>query len=130
MADNFKLGPISVVMLGVEDVQRSLRFYRDVLGLKLTTQFEGFAFFETGSATLVLSEGLAKHTKQGAGATEVVFSVDGVREHYQTLVDRGVDFVQAPRVATGTQWVANFRDPDGHRLSLFGAERRSQGTSA
>lgn len=129
MADNFKLGAISVVMLGVQDVQRSLKFYRDVLGLKLATQFESFAFFETGSATLVLSEGLARHTGQGAGATEVVFNVDGVREHYQTLVDRGVTFIQAPRVATGTQWVANFQDPDGHRLSIFGAEHRSQAAS-
>lgn len=125
MADDFKLGAISVVMLGVQDVQRSLRFYHDVLGLKLATQFEGFAFFNTGSATLVLSEGLAKHTGQGAGAMEVVFNVDGVREHYQALVDRGVSFIQAPRVATGMQWVANFQDPDGHRLSIFGAERRS-----
>ena len=126
MADNFQLGAISVVMLGVKDVQRSLQFYRDVLGLKLATQFESFAFFQTGSATLVLSEGLAQHTGQGAGATEIVFSVDGVREHYQALVERGVTFIQEPRVATGTQWVANFQDPDGHRLSIFGAERRSQ----
>jgi len=37
VADNFKLGAISVVMLGVQDVQRSLPFYRDVLGLKLLT---------------------------------------------------------------------------------------------
>lgn len=129
MADNFKLGAISVVMLGVQDVQRSLEFYRDVLGLKLATQFESFAFFDTGSATLALSEGPARHAGTTAGATEVVFSVDGVREHYQALLDRGVTFIQAPRVATGTQWVANFQDPDGHRLSIFGAERRREAAS-
>ncbi len=125
-----KIDKISVVMLGVKDVQRSLAFYRDVLGLKLTAQFEGFAFFDAGGVTLALSQSLAQSTGQGAGATEVVLSVDGVRESYEALRGRGVEFTHEPRVVTGTQWAANFTDPDGHRLSIFGSERRTQGASA
>lgn len=38
------------------------------------------------------------------------------------LEARGVTFLNEPRNVTGNQWAANFRDPDGHLLSIFGPE--------
>lgn len=54
------------------------------------------------------------------GATEVVFQVDDVQAAFDALRKRGVAFDSAPHNATGSEWAANFRDPDGHRLSIFG----------
>ncbi len=125
MPDDVKLGQITTVLLGVQDVKRSLEFYRDKLGLAVRALFEGFAFLDTGATTLVLSEGLARALQKGAGATEVVFAVDGVRDTYEGLRDKGVEFVNEPRVISGTQWGVNVRDPDGHILSLMGPERRA-----
>jgi catechol 2,3-dioxygenase-like lactoylglutathione lyase family enzyme len=122
MAEPFRLSKIGVIMLGVADVAKSAAFYRDRLGLKLAMQFEGFAFFDTGGATLVLNSGLAKATGRGAGATEVVFSVEHVRAAYDALRTQGVEFVNEPRVASPPNWVASFQDPDGHILSIFGPE--------
>ncbi|HZQ92615.1 MAG TPA: VOC family protein [Terriglobales bacterium] len=121
---------IATVVLGVSDVQRSVAFYRDTLGLKLTGQIEALAFLDGGGLMLVLSEPLARHLGQGAGASEVVFGVDGVREHYDMLRERGVKFTVEPRVINGAQWAANFDDPDGHHLCIFGSERRSRETGA
>lgn len=123
-SNEVKLGQISTVLLGVQDVKRSLEFYRDKLGLTMRAQFEGFAFMDTGAVMLVLSEGLARATQKGPGATEVVFAVDGVRENYQALKDQGVEFIHEPRQISGPQWGANFRDPDGHFLSILGPETR------
>jgi len=123
MDPNFKLNKIGVVMLGIRDLASSVAFYRDKLGLRLASQFEGFAFFEGGGVTLALSEGLARaHGSSGplAGATEVVFSVDDVRAAHQALAERGVNFTHEPRVVSGPMWGANFNDPDGHGLSIFG----------
>jgi len=53
-----------------------------------------------------------------------VFSVEGVREAYDALRSRGVRFIAEPRNVTGPMWSANFSDPDGHGLSLFGPERK------
>jgi len=36
-----------------------------------------------------------------------------------------VTFMNEPRPVTGDRWAANFRDPDGHLLSIFGPERRA-----
>jgi methylmalonyl-CoA/ethylmalonyl-CoA epimerase len=127
MDTDFKLNKVGVVMVGVRDLASSVVFYRDKLGLTLVSQFEGFAFFNGGGVTLALSEGLARaHCPSGpvAGATEVVFSVDDVRAAYQELAERGVSFTHEPRVVSGPMWAANFNDPDGHRLSAFGPERK------
>jgi glyoxylase I family protein len=118
---NFKLSQIGVVMLGVQDLAKSLAFYRDTLGLAVTGEVPGeFAFLNCGGVTLGLNHPLAKHTGQGPGATEVVFSVADVTAAFEALKGRGVQFTHEPHVATGPMWVANFNDPDGHRLSVFG----------
>ena len=119
----FRLSRVGTILLGVKDVGRSLAFYRDTLGLAMTAQFEGFAFFNGGGVTLALSEGLARALPQLAGAFEVVFQVDGVSEAYEALRERGVKFRIEPRQVAGPNWAANFDDPDGHHLSVFGPEK-------
>ena len=119
---NYKIPPVSILMLGVKQLAESVPFYRDVLGMTAKQQFEGFAFFEAGPITLVLSESLARASASTAGAMEVVFTVDRVRTHYDTLRARGVEFLAPPFQVNGPMFAANFRDPNGHTLSLFGPE--------
>jgi len=120
----FKLDKISTVMLGVREIARAVSFYRDTLGLAVQFEIPGFSFFNLGGVTLCLSEPLAKALggpgQQLAGATELVFSVDDVQRAYEALVAQGVKFFREPHNVTGTQWAANFEDPDGHKLSIFG----------
>ena len=123
MTTTFYLPPISMIMLGVRDLEQSRIFYEDRLGLKVSQKIPGYIFFETGAVTLVLSEALAKQLSLVAGATEVIFSVNDVRSYYQALITRGVEFTQEPHNVAGPMWAANFRDPDGHLLTLFGPER-------
>ena len=37
-------------------------------------------------------------------------------------VERGVTFLNEPRCVDGVSWAADFSDPDGHVLSIFGPE--------
>jgi len=122
---HFKLTKIGVVMLGVQDLARSAAFYRDTLGLSVQMEIPGFTFLDGGGVTLALSQPLARATGQAAGATEVVFSVEDVTAAYEALRANGVTFTQAPRNVAGSNWAANFQDPDGHRLSIFGPEHKS-----
>jgi len=117
---DYKLTQVSVVMLGVHDVARSLAFYRDKLGLTVQREIPGFAFLNAGAVTLCLSEPAAKVRGQVAGAGEVVFSVEDVSAAYQALRGKGVEFTHEPRSITPTTRVANFDDPDGNHLSLYG----------
>jgi catechol 2,3-dioxygenase-like lactoylglutathione lyase family enzyme len=103
-------------------MDRSLAFYRDKLGLELKGQNEGFAFLDGGGVMLCLSEALGRLGSPIPGATEVVFSVGDVWGAHKALRARGVEFTLEPRTVTGPMWAANFDDPDGHKLSIFGPE--------
>ncbi len=122
---DFKLTQISVVMLGVHDVKRSLGFYRDKLGLEVQREIPGFAFVNADAITLCLSEPAAKLRGQVAGAGEIVFSVEDVTTAYQALRGKGVQFTHEPRNVTPATWVANFDDPDGNHLSICGPQSKS-----
>ncbi|MCY4107738.1 MAG: VOC family protein [Chloroflexi bacterium] len=120
-ADNgWKLRKIGHVMLGCADVRRSLDFYNGLLGLEIKAKIPGFAFLDTGAVTLCLSEPLARFSGSLEGATEVVFTVDDIDQACERLRERGIEFIAGPHQATDTEWSAIFRDPDGHKLSIFG----------
>lgn len=116
----FKLGNIGVVMLGVTDMDRSAAFYRDRLGLEVMVVEPNLAFAKAGGITLGLSKGLAAIANPVAGAVEIVFSVHDVDAAHAALKQKGVTFVREPRQVTANEWAANFTDPDGHHLSIFG----------
>ena len=111
---------VSVVMVGVTDMARSVAFYRDVLGLKLTSKVNSFSFFDAGGTTLALSTAHAQASENITGATEIVFGVESVQKTYESLKAQGVRFRSEPRDVNGQEWSAAFADPDGHVLSIFG----------
>ena len=119
------LSRISAVMLGVRDLPQSLAFYRDKLGLTVIMQEASLALLQCGTVILGLSRGHVNLAQQVVGATEVVFAVDNVRAAHQALSANGISFTTEPRQATQTDWVAHFKDVDGHLLSIFGPEGKA-----
>jgi catechol 2,3-dioxygenase-like lactoylglutathione lyase family enzyme len=118
----FRLSKVSVVILAVTDLNRAVEFYRDRLGLKLVRTHEDFAFFDAGGITIALRGGRPKVDPAALLASEISFEVEHVKPAYQALRALGVEFQREPMVVTGTTWAANFRDPDGHVLSISGPE--------
>lgn len=118
--ETLQLNGIHAIMLGVRELAPALEFYRDILGLKVKMQEAQIALLEAGPITLGLSLGHVRMAPDVAGATEVVFQVDNVRAARNALAGRGISFLSEPRQATPTDWVAHFKDPDGHLLSIFG----------
>src|SRR5450432_3250749 len=132
-----QLTRIVSVMLGVQDLEASTRFYTETLGLKATLQSPFIVLLDAGSVILGLSPGLARMAAQPAGqksehqkiedqkingATEVSFAVDNIRSAHADLQNLGVTFLNDPRQVTDKEFAVHFRDPDGHLLSIFGPE--------
>ncbi len=118
----FKLSKVGIIMLGVSDLARSKAYYCDQLGMEVQTEFEGFVFLNGGGVTLALNTGVWNALGKQPGATNVVFQVESVKAAYEGLLARDVEFMGGPINVNGPQWAANFRDPDGHLLSVFGPE--------
>jgi uncharacterized protein len=118
---------ISIITLGVRDLDRSLRFYRDGLGLPTTwTSEKGIIFFRTAGVCLALypiSE-LAKDISPQTPADRAKFS--GITLAHNVRQKHEVDEVlEQARKAGGkiekpgqdTFWggySGYFSDPDGH----------------
>jgi len=111
---------ITLIVLGVSDLQKSIAFYRDKAGFDLRNQFEALAFFSAGPITLMLNGGLRRSGGPLAGAMEMVVSAESVTASHRQLVERGCSFINEPREVTPGSWAATFSDPDGHWLTLFG----------
>ena len=112
---------LHAVMLGVRDVDASVAFYTEKLGLTPCGRFEDFAFVEASGSMLVLSAQLFRtRPPSGSVPVEIVLGVGGVRDAYERLRARGVTFLSEPHSIDGTNDVANFEDLDGHLFSLYG----------
>ncbi len=121
-AASFKLSRIGIIMLSVTDVARSVEFYRDRLGLTVAFAAGEFALLDAGGTTLAL-RGVARLAPAEDVRTELVFQVDDVTDAHRALTARGVAFRVEPRVVSGDDFAADFRDPDGHVLSIFGKKK-------
>ena len=120
MSTNVKLSRVGYLMIPVRDMARSLAFYRDALGLAVRFAGDEFAFLDGGGVAVALRKAGNLGPASADHFIEVVFEVDGIDAAYESLRARGVEFRNAPRPATGDRYAADFRDPDGHVLSIFG----------
>ena len=119
MAGDLGKGIVAIV-IGVTDLERSIAFYRDTLGLTLQFRSEGLAFFAAGQVSLLLNREAARIRQPVAGAIEVVFGVENVNATWRDLVAKGITVFREPRQATEREWSGILTDPDGHLLSIFG----------
>ena len=113
---------VSMISLGVTDMDRSMKFYSETLGLQLVRETEPgqVAIFRAGEITITLNKPLAQASKQIVGAVEVIFNVDSVEASHRSLAAKGCVFKAAPHELFSGTWGATFSDPDGHLLTLLG----------
>jgi catechol 2,3-dioxygenase-like lactoylglutathione lyase family enzyme len=113
---------IGQIHVSVSDIDRSVAFYRDVLGARLLFQVPGqpMAFFDLDGVRLYLG---APESPDFRSTPILYFTVEDVDEAYAVLRDRGVTFADAPHVVHRTEStelrMAFFHDPDGTNLAIM-----------
>lgn len=116
---------LSVVTLGVRDLARSLRFYRDVLGWPTDAQAEdGIAFFRLRGVVLALfpKEALAEDATvgaEGSGFAGITLAHnardrDEVDAIFRRLAAQGVRIPKLPQPTEWGGYGGYFSDPDGY----------------
>ena len=121
---SFALNKLHQVALLATDLDRSVAFYRDVLGLHYMDRYDppGLAFFNLGSGIrLILSATSSKAT--------LYFLVDDIDSAFRVLAQRGVSFLHKPSMIHRDdegrlgkkgieEWMAFFKDPSDNVLAL------------
>jgi methylmalonyl-CoA/ethylmalonyl-CoA epimerase len=112
------------ITLPVKDLDRSVAFYRDVLGVKLLFRTPGAVFLDAGGVRLRLERSAAV---PASGGVELYFDDAGL-SRAKPLAARGVRFVGPPEtvqhLATSDVQLLEFTDPDGNALALMGEVAR------
>jgi lactoylglutathione lyase len=115
---------LNYVIQFVADMDRAVRFYRDVLGLPLRFQSPGWSEFSTGETSLALHPA---SSKSPAGSVEIGFNVSNLETFYQEMSAKGVQFSTPPTKQDFGGALAQFLDSEGGRSSV--AEQASNSTS-
>jgi catechol 2,3-dioxygenase-like lactoylglutathione lyase family enzyme len=112
---------IGQIMLTVSDLDRSLTFYRDVLGLEQVMSFEeqGMAFLRCGDLRLYLTD-----SADGPRSRPLLYyRVQDIQRQAQQLESAGVKSLAPPHMVHRTEeselWLAFFEDPDGLTFGLM-----------
>lgn len=115
---------ISMVSLGVKDLESSIKFYRDGLSLPMLESPPGVAFFNLNGTWLGLSnrDGLAKDAgvnSDGSGYSGInlahnVSSEKEVVEVLDQAIKAGATLVKQPQKADWGGFHCYFKDLDGH----------------
>ncbi|WP_227593065.1 VOC family protein [Kangiella spongicola] len=118
-----KIGQIAITVANVES---SLVFYRDILGLEfLFAPSEELAFLQSEDIRIMLS------TPQGVGEVGknsiLYFKVSDIEERYKQLVAKGAKTERQPQLAAQMPdhelWIGFVKDPDGNLVGLMEEKR-------
>lgn len=118
---------LDYLVLVVSDLERSERFWRDVVGAEHQHTSGPFAQFRVGEVRLGLFEAAAMADTlgrevavpgPGSAGFEVGFLVDDVDAEYAALVEAGATPVTEPADRAWGQRTAYVADPDGYLIEL------------
>ena len=117
---------VTAIMLGVEDLARSKKFYGEGLGCPIAQDYPNFVSFDLGDGSSSLALYQREAAAQEAGVSSEGSGFRGVSFHYIVPSSEAVDEVMANATAAGgevvkeaavAQWggyFGYFSDPDGH----------------
>lgn len=118
---------IDYVILYVEDLERSIQFYRDAIGLEFKLHGDAYAEFATEGTKFALFErsklpeliGSAAEAERSEGpAGEVLILVDDVDGEAERLRAAGVEPLTGPVDRAWGHRTLHVADPDGHVVEL------------
>lgn len=113
-----KLGQVAV---NVENVERAVSFYKDVIKLPLLFEMNGLAFFQCGETRLLLSRPESQEFNHPSSV--LYFQVDNLTSEVSRMKDAGATFIDEPhmvaKVGDTETWMAFFKDSEGNTLALM-----------
>jgi catechol 2,3-dioxygenase-like lactoylglutathione lyase family enzyme len=119
-ASSALLGQIGQIGITVTDLDRSIAFYRDVLGLKFLFRLPSLAFFDCAGIRLML--GLPEANGETFRPI-LYFRVEDIQGAAAELERRGAKFESKPTLVAKLEkhdfWLAAFRDPDRNVIELM-----------
>jgi len=112
---------IKQIAVSVENTEKSMRFYRDKVGLKFLYHDKNVALFDCSGLRLMLGKN-EKPERQPYG-TVIYFQTDRLDEEYQRMKKAGVKTIGEPHFTAKFDnkeiWMSFFEDPDSNMFAFI-----------
>ena len=109
---------VDAVAVTVADIDRSIAFYRDVLGFELLYQLPEMGWCEMASPVAGVNVGLGRFDKVAPGAAVLTWGVLDIAEARQRLVAAKVKVDEVETIPDLVK-LLRFQDPDGNAMQLY-----------
>lgn len=115
------------VILYVNDFDKTMHFYKEILNLPVKMQQDTYVEFDTGAVTLSINtrqsvkEDIGLNVPEASVSTqtfEIGFIVEDVAATIAKLRSQGVPIIKEPVTKPWGQTVAYVADPDGHYIEI------------
>lgn len=121
-----KIESIGQIAISVKDLERAIKFYRDVLGMRFLFQAPPqLAFFDCGGVRIMLDNPVDKEFATHSNV--LYFKVSDLNATYESFKSKGAEFVAKPHLITKMPdhelWMAFFKDTEGNTLALMSEVR-------
>jgi methylmalonyl-CoA/ethylmalonyl-CoA epimerase len=117
---SIELGAIGQIALHVSDIERSVEFYGDKLGMTKIFAAPNLAFFDNDGVRLMLSSGEGEPSGE---RSVIYYKVDDIQSAHTQFASAGVEFHDDPHTIHSAEnyelWMSFFKDPDGNQLALM-----------
>ncbi len=115
--------PVNWFELPAENIERAIKFYRDVFGYDMSAQNFGgltMAFFPMDPKLPGAGGALVQHEmyKPSYKGTMIYFSVDNIEGVLQKVSNYGGSVINEKSSIGEFGFVAHFEDPEGNRVAL------------
>jgi len=116
------MNTLGYVIVFVSDMDKSIAFYRDVLGFPLTHHSHKWTEFDAGGIILALhladaADHTHTHATTPAGHCQIGLTVSDLDAFHTEMIDKGVKCIQPPKEEHFGK-LAVYADPDGLPLSV------------
>lgn len=119
---NLSDAKVAQLLIPIEDFEKGVAFYKDVLGLPfLFSAPPQMAFFNCSGVRLLV--GVMPPGQKAQRGSAIYFQVPDIHAVYAALKAKGVHFMAEPHIVNRTPklelWLAEFTDLDGNQLALM-----------
>lgn len=113
------LGPIGQISRSVRNIDQSIEWYKNKLGLKHLYTYGKLSFFDCGGTRLFLEE-----NAEVSAESVLYLRVPDINAAYDELRERGIAFTSAPHLIHRhddgmEEWMAFFDDLEGRTLAIM-----------
>lgn len=113
---------VATVWVPVDQMERAVRFYGEILGFSVTMQSEDWSEVDAGGLTIGLNAREGGNHADG-GAVITFEPEGGLEAEKDRLTEAGVDF---PTAISEHPWgrIVSFKDSEGNDLQLYAAPQQ------